>query len=490
MGTFLGGETGKSISSSVVDPRAAAAAAARAAAPAYTQAYSTPATNVSSLHAQTAPAFGGPTYTTAYTQANITDGGSKPASTSTTGSGGRGTTSSSSVDYASDIAALQRMLNDVMGTALDVDGIFGPKTQAATAALQRKLNDAGASLDVDGVWGPLTQAAYDTYKNKTAGAAVSGAATAAKSTTANSTPSTPAAASGAATAAATTASNASNPSGSGSNSSSSSSSNYSYGSGSGSGSSPSNAAPNYQQMDPNQLPALADGYAPYDIESLLQAYFGTSAGFNEPALENLAMGDRYDLMYDYDKILEILDNATKNKYNELWNEYSQTENAYYNQNLADQAATLDNIRRAQAQATMSGASAGMQAANMLTSIMSGQQNNAGNQLELANQRNNTALQEQTELAANKNTALETSNAVKQAIAGLDDTVYGYRTQDHIGHMDYDAAVKAALGQIFSGIPSANAQAAAAKIQADANMYNSILNYNGTLANAQYNYAGR
>ena len=168
-----------------------------------------------------------------------------------------------------------------------------------------------------------------------------------------------------------------------------------------------------------------------------------------PELENLHMGDRYDLEYDYDNILNILDNATKNKYNELWNQYSQTENAYYNQNLADQSATLDNIKRAQAAATMSGASKGMQAAQMLSSILTGQQTNAGNQLELANVRNNTALSEQTELAENKNTALTTSNAVKQAIAGLDETKYGYDAQMRIGDQDYNAAIANAIGTILA-----------------------------------------
>ena len=32
-----------------------------------------------------------------------------------------------------------------------------------TAAIQRQLNSMGANLDVDGIWGPLTQAAYDKY---------------------------------------------------------------------------------------------------------------------------------------------------------------------------------------------------------------------------------------------------------------------------------------------------------------------------------------
>lgn len=196
-----------------------------------------------------------------------------------------------------------------------------------------------------------------------------------------------------------------------------------------------------------------NGDGEYPISQLAAVMGALLPGYinpiGSPELENLHMGDRYDLEYDYDNILNILDNATKNKYNELWNQFSQTENAYYNQNLADQSATLDNIKRAQAAATMSGASKGMQAAQMLSSILIGQQINAGNQLELANVRNNTALSEQTELAENKNTALTTSNAVKQAIAGLDETKYGYDAQMRIGDQDYNAAIANAIGTILA-----------------------------------------
>lgn len=39
----------------------------------------------------------------------------------------------------------------------------GGSYDADTAAMQRKLNSMGANLSVDGVWGPKTQAAYDKY---------------------------------------------------------------------------------------------------------------------------------------------------------------------------------------------------------------------------------------------------------------------------------------------------------------------------------------
>ena len=394
--------------STPVDTRAAAAAAARAAA-------AQTAAKTDTLHAQTSPAFGGPTYT--------------PSSTS----GSKNTTASSNglsvSEYRDDIKAAVAEAKTNAATKSAAQAVAAAAAAAAkaaadkkiadqnqadadmnatnnnadngktrpggsngsggssgydpnTAALQQQLNGAGASIAVDGIWGPETQAAYDAYINNI----------------------------------------------------------YNYGGGGG-GSGWSGGGGN------------GGGNGEYPISQLSAVMGALLPGYinpiGSPELENLHMGDRYDLEYDYDNILNILDNATKNKYNELWNQYSQTENAYYNQNLADQSATLDNIKRAQAAATMSGASKGMQAAQMLSSILTGQQINAGNQLELANVRNNTALSEQTELAENKNTALTTSNAVKQAIAGLDETKYGYDAQMRIGDQDYNAAIANAIGTILA-----------------------------------------
>lgn len=61
----------------------------------------------------------------------------------------------------SDIAEVQKWLNNNYGTGLDTDGIFGPCTKAAlTKALQSELNtQCGAGLDTDGIFGPYTKAA-------------------------------------------------------------------------------------------------------------------------------------------------------------------------------------------------------------------------------------------------------------------------------------------------------------------------------------------
>lgn len=78
------------------------------------------------------------------------------------------------------IMDLQTQLNQQFGANLKVDGIWGPKTEAAyqnslginksasggnnaVLDLQKKLNAQGAGLKEDGIWGPKTQSAYESF---------------------------------------------------------------------------------------------------------------------------------------------------------------------------------------------------------------------------------------------------------------------------------------------------------------------------------------
>lgn len=438
-------KSGSKTTTTPVDTRAAAAAAARAAAQT--------AANVNNLHAQTSPAFGGPTYTAS------SKSGSKNTTTPV----------------------------DARAAAAEAARAAAPAYTQAYSTPTTTSSSTGGSKNTTPTSNGLSVYEYrDDIKEAVAAAKTTAAAQAAAQAAA-------AAAQAAAKAKADKEIADQNQADADMNATNNNTTNTRSGSSSGGGSYDPNTAALQQQLNGAGASIAVDGIWGPETQAAYEQYINniynygggggsggsgrTSGGGNgggngeypisqlsavmgallpgyinpigSPELENLHMGDRYDLEYDYDNILNILDNATRNKYNELWNQFSQTENAYYNQNLADQSATLDNIKRAQAAATMSGASKGVQAAQMLSSILTGQQTNAGNQLELANVRNNTALSEQTELAENKNTALTTSNAVKQAIAGLDETKYGYDAQMRIGDQDYNAAIANAIGTILA-----------------------------------------
>jgi peptidoglycan hydrolase-like protein with peptidoglycan-binding domain len=68
------------------------------------------------------------------------------------------------------VAAQQRAVNDLgYSPKLDVDGLWGPKTDAAVRWLQQRIGVAA-----DGLWGPATEAAYSAYLDEGALLAVDG----------------------------------------------------------------------------------------------------------------------------------------------------------------------------------------------------------------------------------------------------------------------------------------------------------------------------
>ena len=125
----------------------------------------------------------------------------------------------------------------------------------------------------------------------------------------------------------------------------------------------------------------------------------------------------------------------------------------------------------------------MAAAQQLAAILGLQQESVGAATDLANQRNELAAKEAAAYSANANTALNTSNTLKQAIQNADLTKYGYDTQNYVGELDYNAALRATIAEI---IQSQNAAAAT--------MYNADRNLDGTRyaadANSKYYGSGR
>lgn len=187
-----------------------------------------------------------------------------------------------------------------------------------------------------------------------------------------------------------------------------------------------------------------------------------------PALMGLPMGDLYGINYDQDYIRKLLDDATAAEYNAKRQEFAATERGYYDQLYDAQSTALDTIRANNSAAVASGASKGMAAAQQLAAVLGLQQESVGIATDLANQRNELAAQEAAAYSENANTALNTSNNLKQAIQNADLNKYGYDTQNYVGELDYNAALRATIAEI---IQSQNAAAAT--------MYNADRNLDGT-----------
>ncbi len=199
-----------------------------------------------------------------------------------------------------------------------------------------------------------------------------------------------------------------------------------------------------------------------------------------PVLSGLELGDKYDIQYDQDYIWDLLDKATTAEYNRKRQEFAATENKFYNELYDTQASALDTIRASNNAAVATGATKGMAAAQQLAAILGLEQASVESATDLANQRNELAAKEAEAYAKNANTALETSNALKQAIAEDALNKYGYDTQGYVGALEYNAALQSVLGEI---IQSQNA--------ANATMYNADRNLAGTQYAADKNgkYSG-
>ena len=214
----------------------------------------------------------------------------------------------------------------------------------------------------------------------------------------------------------------------------------------------------YDMGAPNQL-----GVSTFGSYSLTDPITAT-----RPTLMGLPMGDLYGINYEQDYIRKLLDDATAAEYNAKRQEFAATERGYYDQLYDAQSTALDTIRANNSAAVASGASKGMAAAQQLAAVLGLQQESVGAATDLANQRNELAAKEAAAYSENANTALNTSNNLKQAIQNADLNKYGYDTQNYVGELDYNAALRATIAEI---IQSQNAAAAT--------MYNADRNLDGT-----------
>ena len=199
---------------------------------------------------------------------------------------------------------------------------------------------------------------------------------------------------------------------------------------------------------------------------------------NRAVLAGLNLGDKYNIQYDQNYIRDLLDTATQAEYNRKRQEFAATENKFYNELYDTQDAALNAIRASNSAAVATGATKGMAAAQQLAALLGLEQTSVESATDLANQRNELMAQEAAAYAKNANTALGTSNALKQAIAEAALTKYGYDTQSYVGELDYNAALQAVIGEI---IQSQNAAAAT--------MYNADRNLEGTKYAANANRYG-
>lgn len=193
----------------------------------------------------------------------------------------------------------------------------------------------------------------------------------------------------------------------------------------------------------------------------------------------------YGITYDKDAIKSVFDNATAAQYKALRNEAKVNENQFYQNQYNNQAAALDTIRKANAQAIATGASKGLQAANELSAILNLQQQSTEEATQLAANRANLAAEEQAAYAQNAASALSMANAAGEALYNAD-------TQTNIGQMQYYAAIEEALKNLEGVKYNADRNYDASVYTADKNYeaakYTADKNYSASRYTADKNYS--
>lgn len=119
--------------------------------------------------------------------------------------------------------------------------------------------------------------------------------------------------------------------------------------------------------------------------------------------------DLFNILQDRGTIQGILQDATNTRYDNLDEEFEQQEGTAYREMDRNLMNVRDAIRRSQAEATRTGASAGIGAANELTALLGLGQQNSELATNLAQDRQQLASERQAQLADDVNTALNTSN---------------------------------------------------------------------------------
>lgn len=153
------------------------------------------------------------------------------------------------------------------------------------------------------------------------------------------------------------------------------------------------------------------------------------------------LADLYDINYDMDAIRNLYDDATNAKYELLSKERLQAENDFYTNNANANATLLDTLKKATSSAIATGASRGLAGAEQLGLMMEQQQAITDEATNLAQERANMADEIAAEKAENIIKALEYSDSIKQALAGVSSNVYSADTQYDVGELDWAAQMK-------------------------------------------------
>ena len=153
--------------------------------------------------------------------------------------------------------------------------------------------------------------------------------------------------------------------------------------------------------------------------------------------------------YDRDEINNILDDATKTKYNALENALNKNETELGDQYYALQQLVMDTTRRNKGTAYANGANAGAHSANELSSLLGLSQDSSAALTAFMQDKQNLSKEKEAEVAANASTALTASNDANFNLQNALNNIYA-------SDKAYGASAVTGLAQLLSSLATGKA----------------------------------
>lgn len=208
---------------------------------------------------------------------------------------------------------------------------------------------------------------------------------------------------------------------------------------------------------------VPDGYVRPEYTGVVDPTIRSAATLNE------LLGT--DFTYDRDEIYGIYKDATKAAYDAELAQQRQAERGFYANMAAAQDTAIDTLRGQYGQAIASGASKGMQAANVLSAILGTSQTAAQQATQLAQDRQQLGAQYGAQIKADAKDALQYSNDVANTIAGLAHQFYNDDIQRKTAELSYNQGINTDYAGYQANKYTANANLAGNIANAGAGIYN-------------------
>lgn len=179
-----------------------------------------------------------------------------------------------------------------------------------------------------------------------------------------------------------------------------------------------------------------------------QQYWDVTKGkYATPQYANAKTQNKgYNITTNTKKYQKKLDDATRQQYEAARGQLKANENQQYQVMQANQDSAVDQMRRSRAQATATGGALGADAATQLSSILGLGQTNSALQTELANNREQTILDEQAQIYQNLVDATQYTDQNKKDLMtqatnryGIDNDLLGQglaASGNYLGSRDY------------------------------------------------------